>query len=319
MKKNLYMLIVAAATLLGGCGEPDPIYIHNPHPGNSEATLSFTSAESTNIDAAKQDVIFDFVSSQVNFEVKTDRSWCSAKVVGNNKLVVSVDKNDYANNRVATITVVAGIYDNITAPKSVTIYQGPGETALPKVGDIYGTGIVYWVSTAAADAGFRTVSLKRVYGMDAQWSTDLYQLGLTDKNDGRKNVAKLDQNYMSEYPAFNFCAKMAPNHGQGWYLPALNEWNDIFLLYNGGITPTKGLPTEAEQVKRAEFEAFLAANGGDPFNSFVASSNGDSYWTSTEVDFENAYTVLTWNHKTLEGSKTGSKRGARCIQHFDLR
>lgn len=317
MNKNIYLFVAAVAALLCGCGEPDPIYIHNPHPGNTEAILNFISEQSKSIDAAQQDVVFDFVSTQVNFEVKTDRKWCSAKVVDNCKLVVSVDKNTFANNRVATITIVAGIYDNITAPKSVTVYQGHGETALPKVGDIYGTGVVYWVSTAAADAGFRTVSLKRAYGLDAQWSIDFQELGLTDKNDGRKNVEKIE--YLNEYPAFNYCATMAENHGQGWYLPALNEWDDIFLLYNGGITPTKGLPTEAEQVKRAEFEAFLAANGGDPFNVFVASSNGDSYWTSTEVDFENAYTVLTWNHKTLEGSKTGSKRGVRCIQHFDLR
>lgn len=317
MNKKAYILAIAVVAMMVGCSEPEPIYVKKPNPWNEEATLTFTSDKSTTVDSQKQEVVFNFESSMDQFEIKTDRAWCTAKVVDNNKLVVEVEKNEFSNNRVATITIVAGVYDNITAPQSVSVYQTPGATAIPKVGDIYGTGVVYWASTEAANAGFRTVSLKRAYGLDAQWSIDFQQTGMTDKKDGRKNVEKIE--FLNEYPAFNYCATMAENHGQGWYLPALNEWDDIFLLYNGGITPTKGLPTAAEQAKRAEFEAFLAANGGDPFNAFVASSNGDSYWTSTESDLENAYCVLTHNHKTLEGSKTGSKRGARCIQHFDLK
>lgn len=302
---------------LVGCSEPEPTYIRNTLPWNKEATLQFISPTSTTIEAAAQEVVFDFVSSQENFEVKSDREWCSATVVDNCKLVVNVDKNEYGNNRMATITIVAGIYDNVTAPQSVSVYQGPGEIAIPKVGDIYGTGVVYWSSTSAVDAGFRVVSLKRAYGLPAQWSIDFNLTGMDDKNNGLNNVAKIE--YLNEYPAFNYCATMAENGGQGWYLPALNEWDDIMKLYNGGKTPTKGMPTTEEQNARAAFEKFLAANGGDPFNSFVASTNGDSYWTSTEASLEDAYAVLTWNHKTLNASKTGSKRGARCIQHFDLR
>ncbi|MBR3854311.1 MAG: hypothetical protein IKM41_07155 [Tidjanibacter sp.] len=319
MKRHSIIILTALLTtlLLGGCGEPEPTYVYNENPDNKEAYLKFLSEMSTTVDAKAQEVVFDLVSTHKQFDIKVDRKWCTAEVRDNNKLVVSVEKNEFGNNRVATITIITGIEDNVTAPQSVSVYQGPGEIAIPKVGDIYGTGVVYWASTAAADAGFRTVSLKRAYGLAAQWSIDFQETGMTDKNDGLKNVEKIE--FLNEYPAFNFCATMEENMGKGWYLPALNEWDDIFLLYNGGITPTKGLPTAAEQEARAAFEAFLAANGGDPFNAFVASSNGDSYWTSTESSLEDAYCVLTHNHKILEGSKTGSKRGARCVQYFDLK
>ena len=318
MNKRTHIFIAAVvAMMVAGCSQPEPIYVKKPNPYNEEAKLEFLSDKTHTVNAEKQEVIFEFKSNMDRFDIQVDRDWCSATVVDNNKVVVEVEKNEYSNNRVATITIVAGIYDNITAPQTITVYQGPGETALPKVGDLYGAGVVYWVSTAAADAGFRVMSLKRAYGMPAQWSIDFQVTGMTDRLDGRKNMEKIE--FLNEYPAFNYCATMAENHGKGWYLPALNEWNDILLLYNGGLTPTKGVPTAAEVAKRNEFESFLAANGGDPFNAYVASSNGDSYWTSTEINEEDAYYVLVYKSSTNGGSKTGSKRGARCVQHFDLR
>ncbi|MBP3383209.1 MAG: hypothetical protein J6K78_04800 [Tidjanibacter sp.] len=318
MNKRTHIFIAAVvAVMVAGCSQPEPIYVKKPNPYNEEAKLEFLSDKTHTVNAEKQEVIFEFKSNMDRFDIQVDRDWCSATVVDNNKVVVEVEKNEYSNNRVATITIVAGIYDNITAPQTITVYQGPGEIALPKVGDLYGAGVVYWVSTAAADAGFRVMSLKRAYGMPAQWSIDFQVTGMTDRLDGRKNMEKIE--FLNEYPAFNYCATMAENHGKGWYLPALNEWNDILLLYNGGLTPTKGVPTAAEVAKRNEFESFLAANGGDPFNAYVASSNGDSYWTSTEINEEDAYYVLVYKSSTNGGSKTGSKRGARCVQHFDLR
>lgn len=318
MNKRTHIFIAAVvAMMVAGCSQPEPIYVKKPNPYNEEAKLEFLSDKTHTVNAEKQEVIFEFKSNMDRFDIQVDRDWCSATVVDNNKVVVEVEKNEYSNNRVATITIVAGIYDNITAPQTITVYQGPGEIALPKVGDLYGAGVVYWVSTAAADAGFRVMSLKRAYGMPAQWSIDFQVTGMTDRLDGRKNMEKIE--FLNEYPAFNYCATMAENHGKGWYLPALNEWNDILLLYNGGLTPTKGVPTAAEVAKRNEFESFLAANGGDPFNAYVASSNGDSYWTSTEINEEDAYYVLVYKSSTNGGSKTGSKRGARCVQHFDLR
>ena len=317
MNKKAYIIVAAVAAMMVGCTKPDPVYIKKPNPWNEEATLEILSDKTLTIDAKQQEVVFNIEASIPEFEVKVDRDWCTAKVVNGNQLVVEVEKNEFSNNRVATITIVAGVYDNITAPQSVTVYQGPGEIALPKVGDIYGTGVVYWVSTAAADAGFRVMSLKRLYGIQAQWSIDFQVTGMTDRKDGRKNMEKVAN--MSDHPAFNYCATMAENNGKGWYMPAVDEWDNILLLANGGLPLTKGTPTDAEKTKRAEFESFLAANGGDPFNAFVASSNGDSYWTSTEIDEEKAYYILVNKCSTTGGSKTGDKRGVRCVQHFDLR
>ncbi|MBR3931758.1 MAG: hypothetical protein IKJ46_04190 [Tidjanibacter sp.] len=318
MNKRKHIFIAAVvAMMVVGCSEPEPVYVTKPNPYNEEAKLEFLSENTSTVNAEKQEVCFDFKSNMDCFDIKVDRDWCSAKVVDNNKVVVEVEKNQYNNNRMATITIVAGIYDNITAPQTLTVYQGRGEIDLPKVGDLYGTGVVYWVSSAAADAGFRVVSLKRAYGMPAQWSMVTQFMGMKDTKFGSKNVEKIDN--LDNFPAFNYCATMAENHGQGWYLPAVNEWSDILVLYNGGLTPTKGLPTAAEMAKRTEFESFLAANGGDPFNAFVYSSNGDSYWTSTEIDDVEAYYIGVYKNNTTGGNKTSVKRGVRCIQHFDLR
>ncbi len=313
MKKTY---IIAALLCLAGCKEGDPEIIHVPSKWNLEATLEFTSEIHKEVGNGTSEATFTFVSSQENFTVTTDRPWCSAEVEENNRLVVSVEPNSYNNERRAVITIVAGIYDNVTAPKTVTVKQAAGATVIPAVGEIYGTGIVYWSSTAIDTAGFRTVSLKRLYGIDAQWSTEQAEVGLTDTKYGANNVAKLTD--LSSYPAFNFCDTLPESMGQGWYLPARDEFTGIMTLYNGGITAVKALPTSEEQANRATFEALLTRHGGDPFNTDIT-GNGQSYWTSTESNWEDAHYVRVWSYAASTASKTGSARGARCIQYFDMR
>ena len=130
MNKKAYILAIAVVAMMVGCSEPEPIYVKKPNPWNEEATLTFTSEKSTTVDSQKQEVVFNFESSMDQFEIKTDRAWCTAKVVDNNKLVVEVEKNEFSNNRVATITIVAGVYDNIpkwatSTAQALSIGQAP--------------------------------------------------------------------------------------------------------------------------------------------------------------------------------------------------
>ena len=63
------------------------------------------------------------------------------------------------------------------------------------------------------------------------WATGAEQtifIGATDQYDGQKNmdVVKRISGWQSKYPAFYWCA----NLGDGWYLPAKEEWSKIYRL-----------------------------------------------------------------------------------------
>ena len=314
--KNIYIISVGLL-LLSGCREGEPNEVRTTLPWNLEATLEFTAAVTQYIDNGEAAATFNFTSSQEHFTVTADRPWCRTEVQDNNKLVVTANPNPYNNIRVARVTVVAGIYDNVTAPKTLQVWQEAGSQSIPQVGELYGDGVVYWASAEPDTAGFRVMSLKRQYGINAQWSAEMITTGAKDPKYGASNRDRITD--ISSYPAFYFCDTLSRNKGQGWYLPARDEFNDIMKLYNGGTMPAKGLPSAAEQTKRAAFETFLTANGGDPFNGPDPPANGQSYWTSTESDWETATYVRVWNYAVATGSKSSSARGARCVQYFDLR
>ena len=63
------------------------------------------------------------------------------------------------------------------------------------------------------------------------WATGAEQtkfIGATDVYDGQKNmdVVKRISGWQSKYPIFYWCA----NLGNGWYLPAKEEWAKIYRL-----------------------------------------------------------------------------------------
>jgi len=313
MKKNI--MAVAAAALAAVCTAcTDTVTVLKPNPLNVEAKITLSKSDFT-VDAAKQEFSIPFESTHQILSVESDRSWCSVKAE-EGVLTISVESNGYAVRRAATVTLVAGYEDNITPPVNVTVIQGKGATSLPEIGEVYGKGIVYQVDTTLANAGFYVFSLSRLYGIAAQWSVELTAFGLDDKTDGMKNVAKVED--FAKLPAMKYCHEMAENMGQGWYLPAQDEFHGIMVMYNGG-EPSKVLPTSEEQAKRNEFEALLAKNGGDVFNSKPHTDNGDSYWMSNESDWETAIYTRVGKWSVAAGSKTSQARGARCIQHFDLR
>jgi len=87
-------------------------------------------------------------------------------------------------------------------------------------------GIVYAVNAQDSTKGM-IVSLDEtecVWVKDVQDSTVAkFQTGATDVDDGVKNMAKIKEIGIAEYPAFDWCDKKT---GGGWYLPAQNElWN----------------------------------------------------------------------------------------------
>ena len=130
------------------------------------------------------------------------------------------------------------------APESVppTAPTAPAETSIPdgplRVGDYYNRngvqGIVCYVEANGRHG--LVISLDEAM---LPWSIfrkpDLRTVGTASANDGLENMATLERyieaNNLSwdDFPAFAWCR----GRGEGWYLPAVNELNELFDAYNG--------------------------------------------------------------------------------------
>ena len=141
-------------------------------------------------------------------------------------------------------------------------------------------GIVYQTSPC--------VKIFSVQQTMTQWSVESEvgeSTGEMDKYDGAKNMAVLKARGLDKYPAAKWCADL----GDGWYLPAVYELEDVFY-------------------QAAVFDEVLSANGFDIFG-------WNDYWTSTSdplyalfVDFP--YGGMGYDFK----NKTYSVRAVRVLK-----
>ncbi len=100
-----------------------------------------------------------------------------------------------------------------------------------RVGDIYEEngkrGVVFEVDASGKHGKIVSINCSP----SLMWATGAEQskfIGATDIYDGQKNmdVVKRISGWQSKYPAFYWCA----NLGDGWYLPAKEEWTKIYRL-----------------------------------------------------------------------------------------
>ena len=141
-------------------------------------------------------------------------------------------------------------------------------------------GIVYQTSPC--------VKIFSVQQTMTQWSIESEvgkSTGEMDKYDGAKNMTVLKALGLNKYPAAKWCADL----GDGWYLPAVYELEDVFY-------------------QAAVFDEVLSANGFDIFG-------WNDYWTSTSdplyalfVDFP--YGGMGYDFK----NETYSVRAVRVIK-----
>lgn len=192
-------------------------------------------------------------------------------------------------------------------------WTGTEEKIIPaKVGDYFyadgtwGTAYINDVSNACIGIVFevnadgksgKIVSLDE--GQDLVWATEgsTYATTATGANnvaDGTANMAiikALDDDY-SDFPAFKWCADRTEG-GLTWYLPALNEWQDLYAASCGFKLVDKGTQVGAGEVERWEqyhteysnYETqraafnlrITAANGVELSNELVSNETGDAY------------------------------------------
>lgn len=106
-----------------------------------------------------------------------------------------------------------------------------------------------------------------------------YLTGAASKADGAANMEAMarfiaDKGLAWEdFPAFAWCR----SKGEGWYLPAVDEWLQIGFNYNGGTRMSK------QRSARNLFNDALEANGGRKMDRMAY------YFTSTESSAAKAY------------------------------
>lgn len=157
-----------------------------------------------------------------------------------------------------------------------------------RVGDYYNVdgkeGVVFWLDS--------TGNHGKIVSMDdtqLPWCTvaeDGLVTGSSDYEDGMKNlnvIMKIDD-WREKYPAFAWCA----DHGDGWYLPAINELKVLLLD-----------PIVLSRVNNALFKKMVSTIPP------VGSRNW--YWSSTEFE-----RWSSWDINMRDGKATASLRISMC-------
>lgn len=143
-----------------------------------------------------------------------------------------------------------------------------------QVGDVYDRngvkGIVYEVSSDEQSG--KIVSLMEgSYIWSSRYTSSNGQTNAISTVDGEANMRTiLNTGYsISNWPAFQWC--YGYSYDNQWYLPAVNELAEMFAAIRNYGT--------------SKFDRILSENGGQEFSS------ASDYWSSTERNFEWAYTV----------------------------
>lgn len=180
-----------------------------------------------------------------------------------------------------------------------------------KVGDYYERDGVRGVVCTVSEDGRHGLILSLgevVLHWDTAKKSDARAVGATDKSDGMKNMEAVER-YIAEngasweeFPAFRWCREQ----GEGWYLPAIDEWLSIGFNFNGG---TRHIYNRQPRVKMNDV---LKQHGGKRLDGKMY------YFSSTEFDARKAYCTHMGTeppYLTPE-SKSGIAFSVRAVHRF---
>lgn len=216
----------------------------------------------------------------------------SASVSESTLTITTLTTNKTTENYsgVVTIKVSEG---ELSDEMTIAISQKP---SVPEIGDYLDGGIVFWISSDETQAKIMSIDETYEYYAATDTTTDL---GASDYYDGAANTAAVmaHENYTAEaFPAFAWCA----NHGEGWYMPAADELDDLVMTLCNNEMNTK-----------------LAAAGYDEMlvNQY--------YWASTESStIAKVYAVkvssLTSTSASIGTYSRANDRYIRAIKVVDL-
>jgi hypothetical protein len=185
----------------------------------------------------------------------------------------------------ALLCIVGAVVGTVSYVKERPRLSGKGNNGVYDIGYYYDDGkkkgVVFEV-TADGKHG-KIVSLTE--SSEIMWASDENEqkrlIGADDEYNGANNMAKVMQieGWHNKYPAFAWCADL----GEGWYLPAIEEWNKF--MFNDAIH---------NAVNRTlETKGKVLANQGD----------SHWYWSSTEYNEFCAWLVLMYLGNTYSDLK----------------
>ena len=165
-----------------------------------------------------------------------------------------------------TITISEGKATTVSA--TLTKHANPTPTSTPATTSVSATYNIGDLVTVNGVQGivFQTSPVVKIVSVEettTNWSTEYHTTNANDRNDGRANMSKIKSisGWQTKYPAFKWCADL----GSGWYLPALNELNAIFV--------------HKDKI-----------NSAVPTNKIIISN---PLWSSTESSISQAYYCLS--------------------------
>lgn len=154
------------------------------------------------------------------------------------------------------------------------VVQSAGPTGCPSIGDVCSDGSIF-----AGDTNLYVTDVNQSTGIE--WSTENVNTGADSATDGAANQQWIVNNEtLSQYPAFQLCENLNRHGHTDWYLPSRNEVHDV--LY--------------------------------PNRSALGGITSGNLWSSTEYDSSDAWDVNFYYGFELNADKSWSNRDVRCVR-----
>ena len=174
-------------------------------------------------------------------------------------------------------------YSSSSSNYSSSSYSISGKSY--RIGDYYNEngkeGVVFEVDATGKHGKIISVAYS---GYDKAWALGAEQkrfIGATDAYDGEKNMAvvKRQSNWRNNYPVFAWCASL----GDGWYLPAKEEWKVIYSLKSKLESKLKHkidvffwTSTENNEMYKGEYCSWDISNSGS-FSTYCKSRTNAAF------------------------------------------
>ncbi len=304
MKKIFFCMLALVAAMLGSCVSDEEVRIM-PEFSYSDNEVLLPRAEGS-IYTAPIATTEPVVTAEYNCE------WLSVEVNTRHAIFTTLSENAGEENRSTEVILRAGDFmEEVTVTQQCLEVPDNGLVVGQQTED--GLGMIFWVDPENPTAG-KAISLQRLEGKAFELSPKYHEA--TSLIDGKANTALFEEHTAEE--AAGYCKSL----GEGWYLPARYELHELFAAYNGvGFGEdgfTNAVPdaiSDREKQARAAFDKLLTDLGGTIINKAAATGNGDSYWSSTESDAENAWSVRFGKWADAAYKKSGTSRFVRCMFH----
>ncbi len=201
------------------------------------------------------------VSTYASWTVESEASWCRIINETSRGFRIVVDESDEVRET-NVIVDAEGVRDTITIEQNMLA-----------VGDFIDhngvKGIAWQVSEDKKAVKIVSLQETSAYWSYRYTSSNGYTYA-TSTTDGEANMSTiLNKGNLSDWPVFEWCYNYSDDHK--WYLPAKDELVDMFAVIRA--------------FGASKFDQLLVEYGGDEISS------ASDYWSSTERDFEWAYTV----------------------------